>query len=480
MKDADDYETVTRGTVVTSSCFQLHLVTLGAHTRTMVSQSSKGSTAALTNASGMLTCRVLADALSIAFFFVVSRLLGPEGIGTYSYGFALAAFVYAACSLGIEQYGVREYQHAGAAQRIWILTRVLALQLIVATLAICALTLFLWITNASLETSAISYELSTYQICSALAATLFVPALANEDMLRPSLSALFTRGVAFAIAALVLLFDVGPLSVALLAFPLLSLVYVTIAVRSAWARLGRFRLSFALAPIMETARALRSFATVDVLGQLLAKMGVVVLMLNAGERAAGIYATGMKFVELGFLPLWFLGVALYPRLCVAHLAAPAEFSRLARTLLITTAAMTIAVALVLLLAMPPLLVPVLGSGYEGTQRDMATVAAIAVLYGFEIALGRVLFAQGRHHERALGMSVGILLLVLLSLLTASRWGVIGVIAATAVAYLVIDGWYAAEASGKATNGQRSRARLSASDRDRTDCSRVPIDGRADG
>src|SRR5262245_58768381 len=93
------------------------------------------------NATGMLLCRMAADGLNVILFVVISRLFGPEGIGAYAYGFAVATLVYAVTILGIEQYAVREYQHASATQRSRLIGELLGLQSCVGALVLVGLSL---------------------------------------------------------------------------------------------------------------------------------------------------------------------------------------------------------------------------------------------------------------------------------------------------------------------------------------------------
>jgi O-antigen/teichoic acid export membrane protein len=397
---------------------------------------------ALSNASVMLFCRVLAEALNLALFVVISRLQGPEGVGVYAYGFALAGFVYAAANLGVEQYGVREYHRASPAERRSMLSELLGLQLAVAAVAAAALAAYLAATGASASTFAVVYALSLYQFCNAVANTLFVPVYAEQQMWRASLFALLSRGVAFALASLVLLAGAPDLAVAMLAFPAMALLYAFNAWRSARQRVGAVRPHVSVAALRRAALALRSFAAVDVLGQLLSRAGVIVLTLALGAHAAGVFATGLKFVEVAFLPLWFVGVAVYPRLCQAHQQASPAFARLAAPLLLVALGMTLLVTLFIYALLPPLLVPMLGDGYAGAEPAIQAMSLLALVWGAEIALGRILFAMDQQRRRALIVAAGAATCTALNIALAPQAGVYGAIVAAAISYLVVDAWYA--------------------------------------
>lgn len=84
------------------------------------------------NAIWLLGCRVLADLLNFALFLVVSRRFGPEGMGVYAYGFAIASFVYAAITLGIDEYGIREYTRRPPHERGRLMSDLLGAQVCIA------------------------------------------------------------------------------------------------------------------------------------------------------------------------------------------------------------------------------------------------------------------------------------------------------------------------------------------------------------
>lgn len=389
----------------------------------------------MTNAGVMLLCRIAADSLNVVLFIVVSRAFGPEGVGTYSYAFAVAGLAYALTTLGIDEYGIREYQRITEPQRRHLIAELLGLQLVLAAGAIIALALYLLVTAPDRQTIIIVCSLSAYQLASALAATLFVPAMAEQNMMRPALIVLVTRAAAFGAAAAALLAAEASLAIALLVFPLTGCYLIGSAVQSARAHLPRLGIHFARNSIRRLSHALWSFATAEVFGQLLTRAGVIVLSLQLGERAAGVYATGLKFIEVAFLPLWFLGVAAYPALCRHFHGDPARFGTLSSQLLWATLVMSGTVAAVLYFILPPLLVPILGDGYAGAQAYIAAMAIIALLHGPELGLGRILFASHGHAHRAAALACGAVLCIVLNVMLIPRFGMNGAIYATAGAYL---------------------------------------------
>jgi O-antigen/teichoic acid export membrane protein len=392
---------------------------------------------AMSNAGVMLACRVLADSLNVVLFVLVSRILGPAGVGVYSYGFAVAGFVWAATVLGIEDYGVREYQRTAPAQRSALIGDLLGLQLTVAVIAFVAVGIYLQITPSDQQTTMVVWALVVHQVCSAIGVTLFVPAMAEQRMAQPAVTALVTRSLAFGGASVLLAIQAAPLSVAMLAFPLTAVVYVGAAVRSARSFLGSVAPHFAWPAIRGAVLSMWSFAAVEMLGQLLARISVIVLTLRLGGDTTGVYATGLKLIEVAFLPLWFLTIAAYPSLCQHFISNQPQFKMLGTQLTWITVAFTAAVSVGLYVVVPILLVPVFGESFAGTQPIIALMALLAAVYGLEITLGRILFASNLNRRRAAAVGIGAVVCTVLNFVLIPMLAVRGAIYATTVAYALV-------------------------------------------
>lgn len=397
---------------------------------------------AMLNAGVMLGCRVLGDSLNVLLFVVISRTYGPAGVGVYSYGFAVATFVWAVTVLGIEDYGVREYQRASPAQRVTLVADLIGLQLAVGAVAAVVLAIYLSLTATDAAGTFIVCALALFQFCNALAATLFVPAMSVQKMMRPAVAALITRSIAFGGASILLLSGKVSLGAALAMFPLAATIYLGVAARSARSVLGALRIHFSIATIRQALAAMWSFAAVEILGQVLARISIIALTLQLGERAAGVYATGFKLVEVAFLPLYFLTIATFPSLCRHFNNDRASFERLNSQLAWGTVAMSCAIALGMYFIVPLLLVDVFGPEYAGTEAQIAAMALVALFFGLEVTLGRRMFASNLHRRRATVVAVGATTCAVANAALIPFWGVFGAIYATAFAYFAVTAAYA--------------------------------------
>lgn len=392
------------------------------------------------NALALLACRVGADLLNFLLFLVVSRRFGPEGMGEYGYAFALAGLVYYAATLGIDEYGVREYTYRTPERRPALISDLLGAQVCIAIVAIAVLIGYIQITQPAPDTLAIIISMTVYQLGAAFSATLFVPAMAEQQMMPPAFINLLGRGAAFVVTGMLIwVFDFS-LEDAALAFAGGGLLMFVLALRSAASFRVRLLPNLSASVVLEGARTLWSFAAVGLLGQLLNRIGVIALSLQMGQAAAGLYTTGLKLVEVACLPLVFIGVAAYPRLCQAF-ASSAAFHKLARQAVVFGVLLSMLLALAMYLAVPPLLVPVLGERFAGAEAVIAAMAAIVLAQGIEIVLGRLMLAANLNVARAVRITIGTLLCVLATVLFTPTFGISAATGALVISYLVVDAMY---------------------------------------
>ena len=389
------------------------------------------------NAFALLACRVGADLLNFLLFLVVSRRFGPEGMGEYGYGFALAGLVYYAATLGIDEYGVREYTRVPAHQRPALIANLLGAQVCIAIVVIVVLLGYLSITRPTPQMLAIIASMTIYQMGAAFSATLFVPAMAEQQMLAPAFINLLGRGSAFVVTGVLIWVFHWSLYAASAAFAGGGLLMLILALRSAASFNAQLRPNLAPRIVLDGTRTLWSFAAVGLLGQLLNRIGVIALSLQVGDAAAGVYTTGLKLVEVACLPLVFIGVAAYPRLCQAF-ADPVGFQRLTRQGLGIGIVLTLLLAAAMYLAVPALLVPVLGERFAGSETIIATMALIVLAQGLEIVLGRLMLAANLNVARAVRITLGAVVCVALTVGFTPLFGIAGAIAALVGSYLLVD------------------------------------------
>lgn len=371
-------------------------------------------------------------------FVLISRQFGPPGIGVYSYSFAVATFGFVIGCLGIEEYGLRQYARTDAEQRPAFLSELLGTQSLMVVAALVGLAIYLAITRPSPTTLIMVIALSVYQITAAIVATLFIPAMAEQRMLWPALAELCVRTVAFAIAGYAIGFAHAPLALAVLGYPLAAIIWLTIAMTSIRRYASFLSLHISWAGSRRIMAVLWSFALLEIFAQLFARIGVICLSLSVGDAAAGLFATGLRLIEVALMPLSFLGVAAYPALSKLFVTDLPAFRRSAVDLMWLMLLGGSAVAWGLYFLAPSLLVPVFGARFAGAETVMQTMAVFALVQAVEVGLGRVLLCADRQTANAAFIAGGAVLSVILNLLLVPRYGVDGAIYAGATAYAAID------------------------------------------
>ncbi|HET9391884.1 MAG TPA: oligosaccharide flippase family protein [Steroidobacteraceae bacterium] len=392
----------------------------------------------LTNAAWLSLSRASTDALSFVLFTVVARTFGPAGSGEYSYAFASGMLFALFATCGLEEFGIRQYARAGAADRprLWAdLLTTQAVQLLLGTLAFA----LLGITGVLHPTRwVVVLEIATYLAGWMIARTLFVPAMAAQSMVTPAVTDLSCR-LAGILCALVLALGLQlPLPGLLIGFPVAGIALVALAMRNASRHGAALRLSPSWSGVAATARGIAPFAGVDLLGQFYARTDLLLIAYFLGNADVGLYATDIKFVEVGLLPLFMLGSAAYPLLSRHAGHDTGAFTRCARDLvrIVFFCAGWLAVGIFSLV--PLLLVPLFGEKFRAAASLVPWIAILAVTKGVETGLYRVLYAARRQTLYFVGLSIGTALIVALNIVLIPSFGLGGAVLAALISTASVD------------------------------------------
>lgn len=393
------------------------------------------------NAAWMVGARIAADIASFLLFVAISRSFGPTGIGIYSYGFAIATLVFVVGALGIDAYGIREYVRLPAAQRAGLLAELLGAQIgVLAPIAI-VLSLYVWLTAESLTTIGVIAALSVYQYGVALTRTLFVPANAQLEMSGPAIIELSSRLLAIGIAIVAITLGHTTLLFALCGFPIAGVVLVVAAILSARRCGGPFTVNAHWPAIRARLQLLWAFATAEALVQVFVRIGLVTLTLVVGAAAAGLYATGLKFVEIALMPLVFAGLAVYPKLSSLATSNRGEFQQLSAQFLFAALVLTGLVIWGLYFIVPLVLVPLLGVRFEPTIPVLHQMTALALVQAGEAVLVRLLLASDLQLSRLRILAGCTVLNVVITIALVPQWQIAGAIAASVAALFTLDFFY---------------------------------------
>ena len=380
------------------------------------------------NAAWLVGCRVAGDIVAFALFVAISRHFGPAGIGTYSYGFAVATLGYYVSALGIDDYGVREYVRLPRSEGVRLIAELLGAQWVVIAATVAALALYLWAAGELRgEVATIVALLSSYQFAFALTRTLFIPAMGQQEMIAPAVVELACRGFAVVLAFMLIMLWHATLAESLVGFAIGAVILIVASAWSARRRVGAVRVSSSWRGTLERIRLLWSFAAAAALVQVFARVGLVVLTLAAGAAVTGIYATGLKFVEVALVPLFFSGFALYPALSRLSVSDPRGFLHASMRFLFAWELMSGLTAWALYFAIPPLLEPLLGGRFAATAPVLRLMIPLAMVQAAEQALMRLLLVSDLQLPRLRLVALATLLNLLLTVALVPRWGITGAV-----------------------------------------------------
>jgi O-antigen/teichoic acid export membrane protein len=411
------------------------------------------------NAAWLLGCRVLGDLLNLFFFIIISREFGPAGVGAYSYSFAVTGFILVIGSMGIEDFGQKEYVRLDAAHRLQFIAELLGTQIVIIGAAIVGVGVFLLLTSPSRATLGIMASLAYFQAAVGFSSALFIPAMGQQHMVGRAVIDLVSRVVAFVYAGVAIYVWRASIPVAMVGYVLAATLLLELSRRSAISFGGGLKIAMSRQAVTKVIIALWSFAAVEVLALLFARAGVIVLALKNGDAAAGVYATGLRLIEAGVMPLAFVGIALYPQLSRFFRDDKAAFQNIGLNYIWGVLVAGVLLSWGLYFVAPLLLVPILGSKYAGTDSVIMMMSALGCMWASEIGMGRVMFAADLQIARAVGISLGAASALVLNLLLVPKFAVTGAILAALASYVLINGVYFIALKGRMPRGELSGAVL---------------------
>jgi O-antigen/teichoic acid export membrane protein len=392
----------------------------------------------LINAFWLSFCRITADLLSFVLFAVIARTFGPAGTGQYSYGFAVGTLIALISTSGFEDYGIRQYARAAANERASLWEDLLATQCLQLALGALAFVVFVLIGAIDARNIIVVLELVIYVMGWWLSRTFFIPAMASQSMIKPALADLGCRVTAILAALWLGVIGHLPLPLMLAVFPLAGVTLLLLSLASAARHGARLRPGRNWRRVLGTVRGTLPFAGSDILNQFYARADVLLIAYFLGDASVGLYATDIKFVEVGLLPLILLGTAAYPllseyaardQLAFAHAAR--DFTRL---LLLLSGWLAVGIGFLV----PLLVVPLFGASFAPAIQLLPWVAAFALTKGLEATCYRLLYSAHRQTLYCLSLLLGTLLIIALNVVLIPTLGLKGAICAAILATIVID------------------------------------------
>jgi O-antigen/teichoic acid export membrane protein len=384
-------------------------------------------------------CRIAADLSGLVLFTVISRRYGPMGTGEYSYAFALGAFIAILATAGIEQYGVRQYAclHSQR-ERADCWHNLIVTQSLQLSAGLLMLGTVLLIAGTQRASPWVILELSIFLVGWGLSRTIYVPASAAQAMVGPAFTELACRLAGTASALVLCLFKPIPLWVILAGFPISSLVLVALALRNASMHGATLRFRASWRGVLDTVRGAAPFTVCEALGQFYMRVDLLLIVFLLGKANGGWYATDIKIIEVGLMPLVLLGTAAYPVLSRSAAHEPLRFAPLSRDFLRSVLFASGWLAVGLYSLAPLVITRLLGEAFKPAGNLLPLFAVLAVLKGVEVVLYRLLYAVRRQGIYMFALAVGTALIVVLNYTMIPTFGAAGAVFVVLLSSAVVN------------------------------------------
>lgn len=392
----------------------------------------------LSNASWLTIARLGGDLSSALLFVVISRRFGVAGTGQYAYGFAIANLAMAVVNLGLVDFGLREYSRLPVEEKRRTFGSIIGVQCKALAVVLLGLVGFVVVTHPDAAATAIIFLLTAYQLALMLANTFFIPAFARQAMIVPALAQLICRGVAVAVAILLACgLDIS-LSTILIPLPIgagLLLAFATLSARRYNGSLGVCMNWSKTLSIMQVAWP---FAASLIIFQLYSRIDLIMLSTLLGDESAGIYAAGIKFFEIGLMPIVLLAIAVYPAISQHSGQSEHEFSKMTDKFLRTSLILGGMLAWVLFFLAPLGLTPLLGDKFTASIPVVQMTGVLSIIMSIDLVATRLLLVMHLQVRRTTIQLLGILLNVVLNIILIPSFGVHGAMGAWIISQASIN------------------------------------------
>lgn len=366
------------------------------------------------NAIWLSTLRITADLLSFALFLFIARTYGREGSGEYSYAFAVAALTLLIATAGFEEYGVRQFSRVSIRAHLETWRAIVTAQALRVLVTLGLLAALLLVDAGRHARTPVVIELTVFLVGWGLSRTFFVPAMAAQAMKTPANTDLLCRGSAILVALLVGLMSAPDLPLLLISFPIGGVVLLWLAIRNARTFDVFFVPSTSRQRVIGILRETAPFGGSEVLQQFYMRADVLLIAHMLGVGGVGLYASVIKFVEVGIMPLNLMGIAAYPVLSRHAVQDAAVFRRLSRELIRILLFLSGWLAVGVTCLVPLVIVPLFGERFAAGIELLPLLGILALLKGMEQALYRILYANNKQVTYLMSLVVGTVLIVALN------------------------------------------------------------------
>jgi O-antigen/teichoic acid export membrane protein len=190
--------------------------------------------------------------------------------------------------------------------------------------------------------------------------------------------------------------------------------------------------------VVDTVRGAAPFTVCEALGQFYMRVDLLLIVFLLGKANGGWYATDIKIIEVGLMPLVLLGTAAYPVLSRSAVHEPLMFAPQSRDFLRSVLFASGWLAVGLYFLAPLVMTRLFGEAFRPAGDLLPLFAVLAVLKGVEVVLYRLLYAVRRQGTYMGALAVGTALIVVLNYTLIPRFGTMGAVFVVLLSSAVVN------------------------------------------
>jgi O-antigen/teichoic acid export membrane protein len=168
------------------------------------------------------------------------------------------------------------------------------------------------------------------------------------------------------------------------------------------------------------------------------RVDLLLIVFLLGKTTGGWYATDIKIIEVGLMPLVLLGTAAYPVLSRSAAHEPLSFAPLSRDFLRSELFASGWLAVGVCFLAPLVIIRLFGEAFRPAGDILPLFAMLAVSKGVEVVLYRLLYAVRRQGTYMGALAVGTALIVVLNYALIPRFGMAGAVFVVLLSSVVVN------------------------------------------
>lgn len=387
------------------------------------------------NTSYLTLALVLQKIISLSYFTILARYLGPASLGKYYLAISLTTIFSIFIDLGFANVLTREIaKHKERASKL--LGNVLVIKVPLAIITIIALTLFINILHYSPLIIFLVYISAISMVLDSFTVTFFSVARGFHNLKYESIAAIVFQLIVFIFGLIFLKANKGLicLMLALTFGSIYNFIYSFLIIKK---RIKiKIKLLYKIQVIKHLFVIAWPFAIYAIFQRLYTYLDSVLLSILADNKQVGLYQISFKIIfALQFIPLAFTA-SLYPAMSLYwkndHRQLAVSFKRALNYLIIISVPIVFGV-----IVLANKIILLFKSGFEGAVLPLQ-ISIIALFFIFlNFPVGSLLNACDKQRRNTFNMVIATVVAVILNIIIIPRWQAVGASITVVIANLLI-------------------------------------------